>query len=221
MRLLAIAFYSLGSSQATGCPQACCERLEGRARNGKVNGAEEIHFERAGRVNWTDVLGDVETQMLAEERLELEAEVADRATREAATLGLADRLRAAVGTAVRLEICGVGGVRGQLDAVGPDWLTVRETSAAGASFVPLKAVSAVRDLQGGAAPLEGVVATRYTAQMVLRRISSAGLPVVVTLADGGARRGRLGVVGKDYVELVENGDRALVASAAISVVRPA
>jgi hypothetical protein len=172
-------------------------------------------------VEWRDLLGDLETQMLAEERLELAAEVADRAVREAAALGLADRLRAASGTAVRLELRGAGVVRGRLAAVGPDWLMLQEISATGASLVPLPAVVAARDLPAGASPIEGAVAARYTVQMVMRRISSAGLPVVVTLYDGATRRGLLGVVGKDYVELVGDGDRALLASAALSIVRPA
>jgi predicted metalloprotease len=188
------------------------------ANNGRTAQPER---QQGDRMDWSDLLGDLETQMLAEERLELAAEVADRAVREAATLGLADRLRAAVGTTVRLEVCGAGVVRGRLAAVGPDWLTVREVSAGDASFVPTAAISAVRELPPGAAPLEGVVATRYTAQMVLRRISSAGLPVVVTLRDGAARRGLLAVVGKDYVELVEDGCRTLLAASALSVVRPA
>ena len=172
-------------------------------------------------MDWSDLLGDLETQMLAEERLELEAEVADRAVREAAMLGLADRLRAAVGTIVRLEVRGAGIVRGRLVAVGPDWLTLREASAGDASLVPLAAIIAVRDLRAGAASLHGVVPTRYTAQMVLRRVSAAGLPVVVTLQDGAAHRGLLAVVGKDYVELVEDGGRTLLAASFLSVVRPA
>jgi hypothetical protein len=174
-----------------------------------------------GDVDWRDLLGDLETQMLAEERLELEAEVADRALREAATLTLADRLRAAVGATVRLELRGAGVVGGQLAAVGPDWLTMQESSAATTSLVPLTAILAVRDLPAGAAPLEGVVSTRYTVHMVLRRISSEGLQVVVSLDDGSTRRGRLGIVGKDYAELVaaESG-RVLIASSAMSVVRP-
>ena len=62
---------------------------------------------------------------------------------------------------------------------------------------------------------------RMAVHMVLRRISSAGLPVAISLDDGSTRRGRLGVVGRDYVELVaaESG-RVLIASSAMSVVRP-
>jgi hypothetical protein len=172
-------------------------------------------------LDWRDLLGDLEAQMLAEERLELDAEVADRAQREAAAVGLADRLRAAAGTAVRLEVRGVGVLSGQLEAVGPDWLTLRETPAAAASLLPLSAIAAVRDLRAGAAQLEGMVPARYTMQMVLRRISGAGLHVVVTLDDGSVRRGRLGVVGKDYAELVGGeGGRTLIASAAVAVLRP-
>lgn len=173
-------------------------------------------------MDWRDLLGDLENQMLAEERLELEAEVADRAMREAATLGLADRLRAAAETAVRLEVRGLGIVSGRLEAVGPDWLMLRETPSAAGSLVRLAAITSVRDLPAGAAPIEGAVPARYTVQLVLRRISSAALPVVVTLEDGSVRRGRLGVVGKDYVELAGGeGGRALIASSALSVLRPA
>src|SRR4051794_40402318 len=106
---------------------------------------------RRARMDWSDLLGDLETQMLAEERLELDAEVAERAMHEAATFGLADRLRAAVGTTVRLEVRGAGLVRGRLDSVGPDWLTVLEASAGEPSFLPLAAISAVRELPPGAA----------------------------------------------------------------------
>ena len=173
-------------------------------------------------MDWRDLLGDVEAQMLAEERLELEAEVADRAQREAAALSLADRLRAATGGVVRLEVRGVGVVRGQVEAVGPDWLMARETPTAAASLLPLAAIMAVRDVPAGAAPLAGAVASRYTVQMVMRRISSAGLPVVVTLDDGSVRRGRLGAIGKDYSELADSqGGRMLIASAAVAVLRPA
>lgn len=172
-------------------------------------------------MDWRDLLGDLETQMLAEERLELEAEVADRAVREAATLGIADRIRAAVGAVVRVELRGVGSVGGQLEAVGPDWLTMRETSTVAPSLVPLAAITVVRDVPAGAAPLEGVVPARYTVQMVLRRISSAGLPVVASLDDGSTRRGRLGLVGRDYVDLVDGeGGRTLIALTAVSLLRP-
>ena len=173
-------------------------------------------------MDWRDLLGVLETQMLAEERVELEAEVADRAVREAASLGLTDRLRAAIETAVRLEVRGAGIVGGRLAAVGPDWLMLRETSATATSLVPYVALVAVRNLPGGARRLEGAVSARYTLQMVLRRVSSARQPVVLTLDDGSARPGRLGVVGKDYVELVGGeADRMLITSAAIGILRPA
>ena len=173
-------------------------------------------------MDWRELLGDLETQMLAEERLELEAEVADRAVREAATLGLADRLRAAVDTVARLEVRGAGSVGGLLVAVGVDWLMLRESAATATSLVPLDALVGVRDLAGGARSLDGVVAARYTVQMVLRRISLAGQPVVVMLDEGSARRGRLGIVGKDYVELIgSDAERTLMASSALAIVRPA
>jgi hypothetical protein len=172
--------------------------------------------------DWRALLGDLDGQLLAAERAELEAEVADRLRRESADVPLADRLRASIGVAVRLQVRGAEPVRGLLEQVGPDWLLLQEQGGRTATLVALPAVLAVRDARPGLRAAEGVVAARFSLVLVLARLAREDTGVMLTMTDGTVVRGRLGRVGRDHVELDADADgagRVLVATAAISLVR--
>ena len=155
-------------------------------------------------MSWQALLADLEDEFEGAASVALAAEVADRTRREAAQLRLADRLRPAIGSPVRISVMDVGPVSGRLDAVGPDWLLVTEPSGREA-LVPSARVAAVRGLSGRSAHpgSEGVVGSRRTLGHALRRLARDRVPVTVVLAGADRLRGTLDRVGRDFVEVTE------------------
>ena len=97
-------------------------------------------------MRWDDLFRDLEAQLAAATAAELDAEVADRARREAALLGLLDRARAAVGHPVVVRVLGAGPVDGVLSDVGSQWLLVAETGGREV-LVPIAAVVSLTGLR--------------------------------------------------------------------------
>ena len=97
-------------------------------------------------MRWDDLFRDLEAQLAAAAAAELDAEVADRARREAALLGLIDRARAATGHPVQVRVAGAGPVEGVLAEVGSQWLLLAETGGREV-LVPLAAVVSLAGLR--------------------------------------------------------------------------
>ncbi len=157
-------------------------------------------------MRWDELFADLEAQAEAEERAELAAEVADRARREAARLRLVDRFRGAqaVGRTLGIGVRGSGLIRGQVRAVGSDWLLVddgeRET---------LVSVSAVDDVVGlgpeSAEPgSEGAVSARLGLGHPLRALARDRAEVRVHTQGGAVLTGTIDRVGADHLELAEH-----------------
>jgi hypothetical protein len=156
-------------------------------------------------MRWQQLFADLDAQFEAEEAAEERAESASRARSEIGALGLADRLRGALGTPVVLGCRGAGNVAGVLLDVGADWLLV-EDDAARQSLVATTAVRTVAGLGRRTAAPEppGPVRGRLDLRRALRGLARDRSAVQVVLDDGSVLNGTLDRVGADYVELAEH-----------------
>ncbi len=156
-------------------------------------------------MRWEQLFADLEAQLAAAEDADFDVEVADRVRSEVARLAVADRLRAARGLPLRLDLLGGTAVSGVLAVIGPDWLLVYEYSG-GEALVLLSALAAVRGLPRiGAQPAtRGRVAARIGLAHSLRQLARDRLPVVLTLVDGTSVAGTVDRVGADHVEVAEH-----------------
>ena len=124
-------------------------------------------------MDWDCLLADLESRFEAEHRSSIAAQAADLAEAETAAVRLADRLRGAVGRAIRLRTRGgvpvegegvramtpAGDVIGRIGRVGADYLDVVVDGPRGGN--------GERSLAGGA-PRTGVVTVALGALDVLR-----------------------------------------------------
>jgi hypothetical protein len=153
-------------------------------------------------MRWEQLFDDLEARAAALEQAERSAEVDDRTRGEVATLGLVDRLRAAVDTAVRVRGAGFGALSGTVVRVGPDWLLIdegggREALIALAGVLSVEGAGRLSAVPGSA----GAVAARLRMPTLLRGIVRDRSAVHLLLSDGTATAGTLDRVGRDFVEL--------------------
>ncbi len=167
-------------------------------------------------MGWEDDLfalfDDLEGRAAALYDAEREPELADRSRAEYQQVTLASRLMASLDAEVALDVVGVGRVSGVLTRVGTGWCLV--TAAPGADWiVPLAAVVRATGLSERSVPeVAWSPLTRLTLTSALRRLAESGQRCVLHLTTGASHDGTVRRVGKDFVELVETGDRgALIA----------
>jgi hypothetical protein len=156
-------------------------------------------------MRWQQLFGDLQAQFEAEEgALEL-VEFGSRTRAEVGAVGIADRLRGALGLPLTLACGGAGTVSGVLVEVGPDWLLV-EDDGARSGLVALGAVRSVVGLGRRTATAEpaGPVRGRLDLRRALRGLARDRSAVQVLLDDGSVLGGTLDRVGADYVELAEH-----------------
>src|SRR5688500_11997252 len=121
-------------------------------------------------MRWDRLFADLEGQLAAGERRELDDEVAERTRRERALVPLDERLAAAVGTPVVLGLLGSVRVQGERADVGDGWLLLR--SAAGRDLlVPGGVVTTVGGLGAGAGSSTTHAARRFGLGYALRALS--------------------------------------------------
>jgi hypothetical protein len=182
-------------------------------------------------VRWQQLFADLQAQFEQEEASAERAESASRVRMEVGRIGLADRLRGAVGAPVTLTVRGAGQVGGVLVEVGADWLLLADDLGREV-LVAAAAVTAVGGLgRQTAAPEEaGPVRAALDLRRALRGLARDRAAVQVVLDDGAVLSGTVDRVGADYAELAEHavdaprrveavqGVRAVVI-AAVAVVR--
>jgi hypothetical protein len=182
-------------------------------------------------VRWDSLFADLEAQASAAGLAERAAEVDERARMESARVGLVDRVRAAVGSELRLHCAGGIVVAGTLNQVGADWALVDE-AAGQQAVVPIAAVLAFGGL-GWLSALpgdDGTVGSRLGLGSVLRGIGRERIGVRAYLLDSTMLAGTIDRVGTDFVELAlhpvgqprrrsDVRDRLVVRFAALAVVR--
>jgi hypothetical protein len=153
-------------------------------------------------MRWERLFDDLETQLAAEDRRELDLEVADRTRRERALLGLHERLAAAVnGDTLSLRVVGVGVLVGRVTAVGADWLLVEERPELPA-LVPFAALRAVTGLRG--AQQTGAVAKAFALGAALRAVSRDRAVVDIVDLEGTVVTGTIDAVGLDSLDVAEH-----------------
>jgi hypothetical protein len=158
----------------------------------------------ADPVRWTGLFDDLEAQFDAAQSAEQSAEVAERARREAALLGLLDRLRPAVGSSITVHLPGPNVLRARLLDCGPDWLLLEEHGEREV-LVPVSAVLGVTGPGAAAAPqATGAVAKRLDLRWALRGLARSRTGVVLGLTDGTLVTGTLDRVGTDHLDLAEH-----------------
>lgn len=152
-------------------------------------------------MRWDDLFADLEAQADALAVAERAGEVDERTRIELGGLALGDRLRAAVGTPLNLQLAGGLALPGTLDRVGVDWLLVDE-GAGREALVVLGAVLSVGGLGRSAAVpgSEGAVHARLTLRHALRGVARDRSPVRLHLTDGSAVDTTLDRVGADFVD---------------------
>jgi hypothetical protein len=156
-------------------------------------------------VRWAALFGDLEGQLDATARRELEDEVDDRRRRELARIRLADRLAVAVDKPLVVTVTGAGPVTGRLSAVGADFLLLDETGRREA-LVPLGAVQSVVGLPRLAADPDRkpTLQGRLGLAHALRAVARDRAPVVVTLNHCRVLTGTIDRVAADHLDLLEH-----------------
>ncbi len=158
-------------------------------------------------MRWTELFADLEAQAAAWERAEIDAEIADRTRAEQGTVAWAQRLSAAIGSTVDLEVQGAAGVGGQVTAMGADWLLLEQEPHGGELLVLLAGILGVHDLgrRAHAEGARGQVLARLGVASPLRAIARDRSTVLCCLRDGSQRTGTPERVGVDHLDLVLRG----------------
>jgi hypothetical protein len=161
-------------------------------------------------VRWDDLFTDLDVEADGLAQRDRDAEIAERTRIELAALTLLDRLNAATGTSVVLDVLGVGRLTGQLLRAGPEWLLLDAGSRSG-WLVALAAVTGVEGLSGAASPASG--RSRASAPTgwasAFRTLSRDREVVSVRRVDGSVVRGVPVRVGRDFVEIRWRDDDAV------------
>jgi hypothetical protein len=154
-------------------------------------------------MRWEGLFADLEGQLAAEQRRELDDEVAERTRRERALVTLPARLASAVGAPVRMVLVAGRQVEGDLLDLGDDWVLVRAAPDAHEVLVPLGAVLTLRSLGPQSTPVRS--ARRFGLGYTLRALSRDRAIVAVTLVGDGPRLlGTVDAVGADHLDLAEH-----------------
>ena len=152
-------------------------------------------------MRWQDLFADLEAQLLADQRRELQAEVADRTRRERADVTVLDRAARSVGNVITV-VTGAGSVRGTLDDLGKDWLLVQEHGRH-AALVPMASVTALVGLATRSDDDRGM-GRRFGVGVALRAIARDRAAVAIHDVAGGLATGTIDKVGADHLDLAEH-----------------
>jgi hypothetical protein len=155
-----------------------------------------------GAVRWESLFADLEAQSAALDVAARAAEVDERTRGELATLGLSDRLHAAIGQPLRIDLAGRLHVAGRLARTGPDWLLV-EPGPGRETVVVTAQIRRVRGLGRFSRPPDSspVVQSRLGLRHVLRGLARDRSAVHVHLVDGVTVDATLDRVGADFAEV--------------------
>ncbi|MEO7070103.1 MAG: hypothetical protein ABI131_06380 [Nostocoides sp.] len=154
-------------------------------------------------MEWEGLFADLEAQWEAQERRELDAEVADRTRRERALVDLTARLAAHRTGSVTLRLRAGDPLTGVIVDVGDGWLAM--TRPRGSTLVALAAVVGVEGLTSRSQ--EAAAARRFGLGHALRGLSRDRATVTVLDVAGGQTTGTIDAVGSDHLEIsLHHGD---------------
>lgn len=150
-------------------------------------------------MRWDALFSDLEAQVSAQQAQQLDAEVAEALELERSRMHLADRMRAGVGSELKLCLPGEPQLRLHLESVGTDWLGGH---AAGQSLlVRLQAVLSVDGLPRRAQPEVSRARRRLGIGAPLRALARSREAVIVQGVGGELGRGVIAQVGADHLDL--------------------
>jgi|SRR5580765_1686899 len=154
-------------------------------------------------MEWEGLFADLEAQWEAQERRELDAEVADRTRRERALVDLTARLAAHRGRQVTVRTSAGDPLTGLIVDVGDGWLALARSPRS--VLVPLAAVVGVDGLT--ARSEDATAARRFGVGYALRGLSRDRVTVTVVDVAGGITTGTIDAVGADHVQIaLHHGD---------------
>jgi hypothetical protein len=151
------------------------------------------------QVRWDALFADLEAAAEGAQRLEYEAEVAEQARAEYASVHLVDRLRAHAGRPLVCQLVDGQRLEGVVLDVGPQWVLVQ--GIAGQVLIPVSAVAGVDGLTRSVTLPDGEVGRRLGLGVVLRGLAVRRVPVRLDLCSGATVAGRVDRVGADHVDL--------------------
>lgn len=159
-------------------------------------------------MRWDELFADLELEADGAAQRERDSEIAERTRLERSRIGLRDRLHAATGHEIGVNLETVGLVRGTLLRVGADWLLL----GAGREewIIDTAAVLGVSGLPASArAPGSGgAVTARLGWASAWRVLARDRAPLLVLRRDGTSMAGVADRVGEDFVELTTAIDAA-------------
>jgi len=160
-------------------------------------------------VRWDRLFEDLEDQLAADAEAERVALDAESERLRVARLTLRERLRAMIGGAaafVAVEVAEDTTVRGEICAVGADFIALRVDGSRVFALIPVPAVRSVTMpveamRAGDGAPAPTPVAERLTLGFVLRDVSRRRLGVSIDTAAGTVVTGTIDRVGADHLDI--------------------
>jgi hypothetical protein len=162
----------------------------------------------AGAMRWDALFDDLETQLAAGQRLDLDAEITERTRAEEATVELADRLRGSLGRLITVRLASGSTFTGTLSHAGSQALVLDEPRHQ--VLVPYASAVSYLGLSRLAVPEQSKVRQRLGLASALRGLARDRAALAVLMSGGTAGETRLhGVidrVGRDYLDLAVTGD---------------
>lgn len=158
---------------------------------------------------WEQLFADLEAQLAAGRADEARWDVAELTRAERARVNLADRLRGAVGTRVRVAVAPEDPLAGVVAEAAAQWLLL-DLGAGRRAVVPTRAIRTVEGLGPRVAPPAGRLESALGLGHVLRALARDRV-VASVRTDVGAVSGRLDRVGADHVDVTPDapGGRAV------------
>jgi hypothetical protein len=154
-----------------------------------------------------DLFDDLEQQAEGLALAERDALVAEQSRAEYAEVDLAARLHASTGAQLVVGVLGVGALDGTLLRVGTGWCLLEVDGREW--VVALPALGSVRGLVArGVGPSGRPVTARLGLGSALRGLAETRAEMLLHRTDGGTIRGRLGRVGRDFVEVLGDPEAA-------------
>lgn len=149
-------------------------------------------------MRWEGLFDDLEAQFAAEQRRELDAEIADRTRAERARIPLIERIAASRSARISLSLVVGEGVVGRLVDFGEDWLLLRE-DVGREVLIPSAAIVGAVGLSDRSDP--AVTARRFRLGYALRALARDRAAVTVTDRSGTQVAGTIDAVGRDWFQM--------------------
>ena len=156
----------------------------------------------AGGMRWNALFEDMEAQLAAGERLDFDAEVAERARADAAAVELADRLRGSLGLRIGIHLASGTMFEGVLSHVGSQSLVLEEPRHQ--MLIPQASAVRYSGLSRLAVTEPSTVRQRLGLASSLRALARDRASLTVLVGRGPAESALHGVidrVGRDFLDL--------------------